>query len=93
MDMNYEEMLEQVKDNLKKVEEEGKTETQFAFASPRDCADFFRKAVEAVEGWEIQVAESRLVPRHYQNSATLVRKEFENKQVDVVTEEDTATEE
>jgi hypothetical protein len=86
-DMNYEEMIEQVKENIKKVEAEGQEEAQFAFASAQAASDFYYNVIKEIDGWVIKSVESRLVPRHYQNSAVLERGD-ENKKGTLSNEEE-----
>jgi len=76
-EINYEEMLVQVKENLKKVEEGGQAETQFVFTSHRAASDFFYKIINDIDGWVIKSCESRPIPAHYQNTCVLGREEEE----------------
>lgn len=77
MNLNYEDMQAQVKENMKKVEEEGQSETQLAFTSQRAQSDFFYKIIEGIEGWSIKSCDSRHVPEHYVNNCVLVKDDEE----------------
>lgn len=72
-ELNYETMIQELKDNILVFESEGKTTADFAFASQDEAADFYQEAIKHLPDWSIATVESRLVPKHYRNSATLVR--------------------
>lgn len=73
MNINYDDMLAQVKENIKKVEEEGQSEARLAFTSARAQSDIFYKIVEDLDGWVIKACDSRAVPAHYVNNCVLER--------------------
>lgn len=73
MNLDYDNMLAQVKENIAKVEEEGRTETSLVFTSEKAASDFFYKMIDELDGWSIKACDSRSVPAHYVNNCALVK--------------------